>query len=113
MNIEAILLLALTAIGTFWTVKEVKGTLSKNRDDKTDKEQDHEVAQARKIAELEGKMESAYRELNTKVQGLEKSVGEMKFSNATFEARLLGALDKLENKIDKLLMDFYTKKQNN
>lgn len=101
MTIEQVALTFLTAIGVLIAYKELKELAHKNRADKADKEQEEEVAQAKKIAEIEGR-----------VSGLEKAVGEIKIASTQFESRLISAVDKLENKIDKLLMDFYTRKQN-
>lgn len=112
MSTADIMLAIIAALGVYFAGKDLKENSKRNRADRTDKQQGDEIAQAKKITELEGKMESAYRELNIKVQSLERAIGEMKFSNATFETRFIASIDKLENKIDKLLMDFYTKKQN-
>jgi len=113
MSLTDILLVIIGAVGLYFAYKDIRQSTDRNKDERTEKEQEQELAQARKISELEGKMESTFRELNVKVQGLEKALGEMKFSNATFETRLIAGVDKLENKIDKLLMDFYQTRKTN
>lgn len=55
-----------------------------------------------KVKELEGRIASQYSELSQKLANVERALADDKVSKLTFEARVLGVLDKTDSKMERI-----------
>lgn len=86
-------------------ILSLRTTLASKKDKTITDVKDDSQARAEldvKIKGIEERLEGQYRELTSKISGLEKALVDNKNSNYTFETRVLSSVDKLDNKLERI-----------
>ena len=86
-------------------VLSVRASINKKEKDTVSEVKDDSDARAEldvKIKGIEERLEGQYKELTSKINGLEKALMESKSSNYTFETRILSSVDKLDSKLERI-----------